>query len=144
MSRWGIAPGRSIAAECDRRGRDAVVEGCVALLEGREADSGLMQALAGPAAAPVLRGQAGGVGGYWPRVWGARGLLYVWDDRAVPAILLAATDDAWRVREMAMKVVARHEVGHALGAAVELRRDPVARVRRAAARAEERLVSTGA
>ena len=146
VSRWGVTPRQSVAAECGRRGHGAVVDGCVALLEGAPADvdADLVLALAGPAAAAVLRGEAGGVDGYWPRVWGARGLLYAWEDRAAPAIVRATADDAWRVREMALKVIARHAVGDAIEVVAELRSDPVARVRCAAERANERLVATGA
>lgn len=131
---------------CARRGIDAVVDGCVAFLAGEpaDADADLSLALAGPAAAAVLRGEAGGVDGYWPRVWGARGLLYAWDDRAAPAIVRATSDEVWRVREMALKVIARHAVGEAIEVAAQLRNDPIARVRRAAERAMQRLVETGA
>jgi hypothetical protein len=124
-----------------RRGEGAVVAGCVALLAGDGVDDAeLLLTLAGPATAAVLRGGAGGVDGYWPRVWGARGLLYAWEAWAAPAVVLATTDDAWRVREMALKVIARHTLGDAIDAVAALRTDPVARVRRAAERAAERLV----
>lgn len=123
-----------------------VVDGCIAFLRGEPADADpeLSLALAGPAAAAVLRGEAGGVEGYWPRVWGARGLLYAWEERAAPAIVQATADEAWRVREMALKVIARHAVGDAIEVVATLRNDPVARVRRAAERATERLVASGA
>jgi HEAT repeat protein len=68
-------------------------------------------------------------------VWAARGLLYAWDDRATAAILRATADDAWRVREMAAKVIPRHGVGDALSAVTELRNDHVPGVRSAAERA---------
>jgi HEAT repeat protein len=56
----------------------------------------------------------------------------------------ALDDEAWRVREMAIKVVARHRLSAALTAVAELQQDPVARVRDAASRALARLVGTGA
>ena len=114
-----------------------MVAGCVDLIEGRydEVDDGLVLALGGPPADYVLSGGEGGKGGYWPRVWGARGLLHVWDDSATTAIVRAAGDEAWRVREMSAKVVARHRVGDALTAMAELRKDRVPRVRAAAERA---------
>lgn len=121
-----------------------MVAGCIELLAGRVGDAELMRALAGPAATTVLRGQAGGVEGYWPRVWGARGLLYAWGDAAGTAVIRATADDAWRVREMAAKVVAKRRLGHAVPAAAALCEDPVPRVRRAAERALEILVATGA
>jgi hypothetical protein len=52
-------------------------------------------------------------------------------------------DEAWRVREMAAKVVARHLVDPALPSVLELNEDPVARVRVAAHRAVVRLTSNG-
>jgi len=77
--------------------------------------------------------------GYWPRVWGARGLLHCWavpPDRAVVAAVASAlADPAWRVREMAAKVVARHEVGAAADALLPCTGDEVPRVRAAAVRA---------
>jgi HEAT repeats len=134
---WELTPRQSVDAECRRRGQTAVVSGCIALLEGRggDVDDALVLALGGPAAELVLGGREGGRDGYWPRVWAARGLLYAWHDRATPAVTRATTDDAWRVREMAAKVIARHRVGDALTAVAELRNDGVPRVRAAAERA---------
>jgi HEAT repeat protein len=128
-------PRQSAAAECQRRGRSAVVRGCIDLIEGREADDGLILALGGPAAEYVLSGAEGGREGYWPRVWAARGLLHAWDDSATAAIIQATADDSWRVREMAAKVIARYRVGDALPAVAGLQADDVPRVRLAAERA---------
>ncbi|MGN6793865.1 MAG: hypothetical protein ACTHJW_15875 [Streptosporangiaceae bacterium] len=139
-----MTPRQSVRAECDRRGRDAVVAGCIALLDGEGADETLLLALAGPAAEYVLAGGEGGPGGYWPRVWGARGLLHAWADVAAPAIIRATADEAWRVREMAAKVIAKHQVGDGLGAVVKLANDPVPRVRAAASRAVMILSASGA
>jgi hypothetical protein len=111
------------------------VAGCINLLEGRGADDTLIVALGGPAAEYVLAGREGGKGGYWPRVWAARGLLYAWSDDAEPAIIRATADEAWRVREMAAKVIARHRVGGALAAVAALDHDPIPRVKSAADRA---------
>lgn len=105
------------------------------MLEGREVDDGLVLALGGAPAEYVLSSHEGGKGGYWPRVWAARGLLHAWDDRATAAIIQAATDDAWRVREMAAKVVARHRIDDALSVMADLQNDQVPRVRSAAGRA---------
>ena len=136
-------------------GGPALIAGCVALLGGRpdDVDDRLITVLGGEAAGEVLDGAAGGRSGYWPRVWAARGLLHAWadpadrrpsgDDRgrqhdrdashrprspsraATAAIIGALADDAWRVREMAAKVVARHRVGGALDAVAPLRDDPI-------------------
>ena len=103
--------------------------------EDREVDDGLILALGGAPADYVVSGHAGGKDGYWPRVWAARGLLHAWDDRATATIIQAAADDAWRVREMAAKVVARHRIDDALSAMAGLQEDPVLRVRSAAGRA---------
>jgi hypothetical protein len=133
---WQLTPRQSIAAECQRRGKPALVSACIDLLQGRhDVDDALLLALAGPHAEAVLSGQAGGITGYWPRVWAARGLLHAWDNRATAAIIQATTDDAWRVREMAAKVIARHRIGDAFTAAAGLRNDQVPRVRAAAERA---------
>lgn len=143
---WELTPRRSIEAECARRGRDAVVAGCVELIAGGRADPGLLLALAGPAARPFLDG-ADRDDRYWLRVWGTRGLLWAWRDGAVGAVgalRTALADEAWRVREMAAKVVARHLVGDALGEVAALRDDPVPRVRAAADRAVAALTRTGA
>jgi len=98
------------------------------------------QSVEGPGAAVVLRGGAGDVTGYWPRVWAMRGLLYAWDESAVAAVVGSVKDESWRVREMCAKVVARHCVDDALEAMNGLTHDPVLRVRRAAHRALVRLV----
>lgn len=134
-SRWGLTPRQSLAAECERRGQSAVAADCVAILRGEGFDDAFLTVLAGPASAAVLQGYEGGPEGHWPRVWAARGLLYAWDESASSAIAEATTDEAWRVREMAGKVIARHRVGAALDAVVALSDDPVPRVRAAAERA---------
>jgi len=143
-SNWGITPRQSIEAECTRRGRAEVLAGCIDLLAGRHGDDELILALGGPGAPHVLAGGAGGRHGYWPRALAARGLLYVWDDAATPVIIHAMRDDAWRVREMAAKVIAKHRVGEALDAVSALRDDDVARVRAAAERAVVRITAVQA
>ena len=80
---------------------------------------------------------------YWLRVWAVRGLLWAGpgDD---PAVLHEAlSDDHWRVREMACKVVARHCAGDLLDHVANLERDPVQRVRTAAARAVVSILEAG-
>ncbi len=136
---WGMTPKQSVEEECSRRGKTAFVMGCIALIEGRPADDGLVISLGGPGAQQVLDGREGGRSGYWPRVWAARGLLHVWDDKATAAIVHAISDESWRVREMAAKVVAKHGVDVALDAMLGLREDEVPRVRAAAQRAIQAL-----
>jgi hypothetical protein len=65
-------------------------------------------------------------------------------DAAIGAIVGATRDPAWRVREMAAKVVARHRIGAALDAVAALRDDPVPRVRAAAGRAVVTLTASRA
>jgi HEAT repeat protein len=132
---WGVTPKASIEAECQRRSRSAVVHDCIALLESKAVDPVFLRVLGGPSANVILEGRAGGVDGYWPRVWAARGLLHVWDDRATDAIITATSHEHWRVREMSAKVIAKHKVRPAIDAVVALMDDENARVRTAARRA---------
>src|SRR5438045_2544297 len=83
------------------------------------------------------RGQAGPEG-YWPRTWVLRALLYVWEPSATDAVISATSDAHWRVREMALKVIAKHRLDDALERLAVLTRDPVPRVREAAGRAQAR------
>ncbi|SNS85083.1 hypothetical protein SAMN05421812_10248 [Asanoa hainanensis] len=141
-------PRTRILAECERRGRGAVVDGCIALLAGADdRDASLIAVLGGPAASWALDPEEGGPHSsrwYWVRVWAARGLLWAWDDRAASTVVRALADPQWRVREMAAKVVARHVVGEALTAVTVLRTDPIPRVRAAAHRAVVALTAAGA
>ena len=77
---------------------------------------------------------------YFPRVWAARALLYAWDESAAPAVVAALRDPAWRVREMAARVVRKRRIGAAQAALESLASDPMARVRVAAERALDALV----
>jgi HEAT repeat protein len=141
-SSWGKTPRESIEQECARRGKDAVVAGCMDLLGGGDADAELVLALGGPHARWVVTGESPG-DSYWLRVWAARGLLWAWDDVASESVEAALSDEAWRVREMALKVVARHQLDDPLLRVVELQEDPVPRVRAAASRALMRISASG-
>jgi HEAT repeat protein len=136
-SSWGVAPRDSIEAACRDRGKPDVVAGCLALLAGGDADVALIRSLGGPHAEWNL--DHGPEHRYWLRVWGARGLLWAWDDAATPTVIAALADESWRVREMALKVIARHRVDDALEAVTLCAEDPVPRVGAAAARALQRL-----
>jgi HEAT repeat protein len=142
----GTAPRLRVTVERAKGGAAPLTAGCVALLAGRpdEVSDDLITVLGGESARTVLDGNAGGRSGYWPRVWAARGLLHAWDPAATAAIIGATADEAWRVREMAAKVIARHRVGDAFDAVAALRTDPVERVRAAAARAVTLLTAAGA
>jgi hypothetical protein len=134
----GMTPRQKVEQECARRGKAAVVASCVRLVEGGDVEADLLVTLGGPGANKFLDGGVH-ADAYWLRVWGARGLLWAWDVSATEAIRAALTDDAWRVREMAAKVVARHLVDDALDGIAVLVDDPVPRVRAAATRALVRL-----
>jgi HEAT repeat protein len=141
---WHLTPQQSIEAECARRGKAAVVADCIRLIGGWEGTVPLIQALGGPNAPRMREVTPRADQRYWLRVWGARGLLWAWDDSATDAIRVALDDPHWRVREMAAKVIARHKVGDLLEPVAELRDDPVPRVRAAAARAVAVLTGAGA
>jgi HEAT repeat protein len=88
--------------------------------------------LGGAAGRSILEG--GGWGpDYWTRVWGARGLLYVWDEAVSPVVLDGLGDGAWRVAEMCLKVSALRELP-AADDAVLLAGHDLPRVRAAAIR----------
>jgi hypothetical protein len=137
-------PRERILAECARRGRPAVVAGCVRLIEGGDADDAFVRVLAGRTAPWWFAHREDEELRYWLRSWGARGLLWAWEDSALPALRTALRDPAWRVREMAAKVVARNLVGDVLDDVAPLREDPVRRVRVAATRAVATLTAKGA
>jgi len=130
-----MTPKQSILFECERRSTHDVIGDCVAILNNQAIDDHFLRVIGGPGAESLLEGRDGGVDGYWPRVWAARGLLHVWDDTATAAIITATTNESWRVREMSAKVIARHHVGSAVDAVVTLLDDDNARVRAAASRA---------
>lgn len=130
---WGVTPRVSVEAECARRGRAAVVADCRELLRGGVADADVVAALAGPTAPRFLDPDRSDR--CWLRVWGARGLLWAWGDEAVPEIRVALGDESWRVREMALKVIARHHVDGLLDEVIASRDDGTPRVRAAAEKA---------
>ena len=138
MSLWGVTPRQSIEEACRSRGQQVVVQACLDLLAGQDVDPALVRVLGGPRAAAYLDRPTQA---HWLRVWATRGLLWAWAPRATQALRAALQDDAWRVREMAAKVVARHLVDEALQEVTALAHDPVARVRAAAARAAARLTA---
>jgi HEAT repeats len=142
-SGWDLTPRQSVELECARRGRGPVIDGCVALLRRQDVDDNLIMALSASAGRIVLDDGPRQRNQYWRRVWGARGLLYAFDDRATDAIIGALGDEHWRVREMAAKVIAKHKIGAALSAVADVRDDPVPRVRSAAQRAVVVLTAAG-
>ncbi len=121
-------------------GTHALVDTCLALLDGHSDYEMLpvpLSFLGGAHATALLRrGElAQRAQDHWPRVWAARVLRYNWLDYAEPVLVSALVDSAWRVQEMAAKVVALRELGSAAEALVPLLSSDVSRVRVAAVRA---------
>lgn len=119
-----------------------MVAGAVPGDRGRDVDAQLVFALAGPLAEWALS-DPGGSRRYWLRVWGARGLLYAWDDRAANTVLAALSDEHWRVREMSAKVCGKHVVADAAPRLAGPADDDRDRVRQAARRALARIAAEG-
>jgi hypothetical protein len=112
----------------DLFGRESVVRWCEDLLAGRATDA---------RDHPDISWLGGTIGWapYWTRVWGARALLHLGPPLDAALVLNATRDPAWRVREMALKVIARHALPDPTGRIDVLVDDPVERVRRQAWRA---------
>ena len=121
-----LAPRERLAALARLVGAQQAADVCREVLEGDRDDAAVLWLGGQPAASWRYEP--------WPRTWALRGLLYVWDDAAEAAVLAALTDEAWRVREMAAKVVCKRELPsyHLLE---PLLRDPLPRVRVAGLRA---------
>ena len=125
------SPGDRIALAIQRFGERDVADRAAALLTGTNEGEEFLLWVGGRHAQGILDGAPAL---YWPEVWGARTLLYAWDDLAVPAVRGGLANQAWRVREMCCRVVAAREL--ALGDELApLLGDEVARVRANAARA---------
>lgn len=90
-SYWGRTLRESVEQECANRGKEAVVAGCIDLLDGRDTDAVLILALGGPRARWVLTGEPPGQP-YWVQVWALRGLLWAWGEAALPSVLTTLSD----------------------------------------------------
>jgi hypothetical protein len=122
-------------------GEDGVVRWCTELLDGAGPDAVSSEAalvLGGRHARALLADPAADHAWWW-RVWGLRGLLYVWEDTARKPVWHALDDEAWRVREGALRVIARRRLDEDLQRVADMREDRVPRVRSAAERALVRL-----
>ncbi|HEX9890275.1 MAG TPA: hypothetical protein VGA69_12400 [Nitriliruptorales bacterium] len=133
-----------IEAACSVLGRDVVIDRCVELLAGEPVDDGFVAVLGGAHARRLLAGPLPPDQAYWLRVWAARGMLWAGPGQDLHPLRQALTDGAWRVREMACKVIARHVVADLVTDVADLDSDPVPRVRAAAKRAVARIVDAGA
>jgi hypothetical protein len=120
-----------IASATERYGEDGLVQRAIGLLQGRNEGEEILLYLGGRHARGILDGAPAL---YWPEVWGARALLHVWDGSAVSAVLAGVENQAWRVREMCLKVCAVRELGDTSSLKRRLT-DENARVRSAAAHA---------
>jgi HEAT repeat protein len=135
------SPKERVREACARYGEAAIALWCADLLAGRagfdEPAYPSIVWLGGPSAEAIVAKRLKPE--YWPRVWGARGLLYAWTPAAAPAVVAALGDQSWRVREMSLKVVRLRELGEAAEIAADLTGDEVERVRKAAVRALARI-----
>src|ERR1700712_4575761 len=89
-------------------GETRVAERARALLEGGYEGEDFLRVVGGSHAEGIL---GGAPALYWPELWGARALLYVWDDSAAPSVIAALGNQSWRVREMCAKVCAARAIG---------------------------------
>ena len=125
------SPGDRIALAIEKFGEREVADRAAALLRGANEGEEFLLWVGGRHAQGILDGAPAL---YWPEVWGARTLLYAWDEPAGTVIQSGLANQAWRVREMCCRVVAARELP--FGAELlPLLTDEVARVRGNAARA---------
>jgi hypothetical protein len=130
----GGDPARRVGILVGLTGPDLVADWCGGLVRGADPmdpDQPPLEWLGGGHATAYTTG----VNAYWPRVWGARGLLHVYRPLAEPAVVAGLCDEHWRVREMCAKVARAHEVGAAAAELCARCADEVPRVRAAAVRA---------
>ncbi|MGI8417074.1 MAG: HEAT repeat domain-containing protein [Nakamurella sp.] len=146
-SRWPVplvdddwTPATGVHAAAAALGRQTLIDWCIDVLTG--------SALGVDPATPSLRWIGGAAAGtdehrdywagpkvaYWPRVWAARALRYVWESDAEHAVLAGLRDEAWRVRERCCALAGTHEIADAAGRLAELTSevDQTLRVRLAA------------
>jgi len=123
-------PAARIAHAVAALGEGEVVSRSVALLAGYNVGDEFLLYAGGTHAQGILDGAPPL---YWPEVWGARALMYVWDDSAQIAVRAGLTNQAWRVREMSLKVTAARHLPF-VDEVTALATDDNARVRAQAAR----------
>jgi hypothetical protein len=120
-----------IAAASERHGEAIIVERAISLIEGNNEGKEFLLIVGGEHAQGILDGAPVL---YWPELWGTRALLHAWDDSAADAVRTALTNQAWRVREMATRVVATRRLD-AREQLLALLTDETPRVRAGEARA---------
>ncbi|MEJ1921240.1 HEAT repeat domain-containing protein [Microbacterium sp. KHB019] len=124
-----LGPAANARNAAELFGRDVLIDWCEALLRGDALDDDPRY--------PDIAWLCGTIGwpSHWARVWGARGLLHLGPPANSEVVLHALNDEAWRVREMALKVIIRHELDDPHGAVAALVADTNERVRFQALRA---------
>jgi hypothetical protein len=125
------SPGDRIALAIERFGEHDVADRAAALLSGTNEGEEFLLWVGGRHAQGILDGAPAL---YWPEVWGARTLLYAWDDAAASTVKRGLSNRAWRVREMCCRVARARELPFGADL-LPLLVDEVARVRANAARA---------
>ena len=120
-----------LRAQVARQGEQTVALRSAALLTGGYEGESFLLTVGGEHADGVLKGAPSL---YWPELWGARALLYVWDDQAADAVIAGLSNASWRVREMCARVCAERILGGQKKLS-RLTTDEHARVRSAGARA---------
>jgi hypothetical protein len=96
-------PRHRIEDACRAHGAAAVADACMRLIAGGELDDVMRDVFSEVHSQKWLDNE---VNAYWLRVWGARGLMWNWDPRAIESIRAALADEAWRVRAAAMRALA--------------------------------------
>ena len=136
------SPRDVVRAACATYGEDAVIDWCVAFLTGQipgevayGAELPKLVAITGSENPGGWKAPVDPVNYYWIRVWAARVFLYVWRDDVVDALLVAAQDPAWRVREHVARITAQRELGQLVDALLPMLDHELPRVRAAAVRA---------
>ncbi|WP_244259224.1 HEAT repeat domain-containing protein [Rathayibacter sp. VKM Ac-2759] len=120
-----------LRAQVAREGERTVALRSAALLTGGYEGESFLLTVGGEHADGILKGAPSL---YWPELWGARALLYVWDDDAAEAVTAGLANASWRVREMCARVCAERLLGGQKKLA-RLTTDEHPRVRAAGARA---------
>ncbi|SMH44298.1 hypothetical protein SAMN06295885_2346 [Rathayibacter oskolensis] len=120
-----------LRAQVAREGERTVALRSAALLGGGYEGEAFLLTVGGEHAEGILNGAPSL---YWPELWGARALLYVWDDDAADAVIAGLANASWRVREMCARVCTERVLGGQKKLA-RLTTDAHPRVRAAGARA---------
>lgn len=126
-----LPTGERIQAAIAHYGEQVVEQKAIALLRGENAGKDFLLYAGGRHGLGILDGAPPL---YWPELWGARALLFVWDDSATSPIMAGLRNRAWRVREMCLRVVLERNLP-AISELVRLAKDDNSRVRAAALRA---------